>query len=590
MCTAQASYTFSLPYVATVQTQGLSFPVTMWVDADSARMRVDVFGGLDSTLTLQDTSYLLYPRINVTVCDTIHDDVGPTVAGAAAGAALASARSLSQVLLGSAPLPDISDWLYGGATQIGNAPVHIWQRFDRQGGKTSTYTFYTTPQGTPVRLYMMGVNIIAYSHFDEYLVDFTRFEAGPIANADAVFAVPQQCKDASRQQQQQQQQQGAGGRGGAAGAGLLGTLAAMPWAHLPGRASPGLASTAQAAAAAQQLRRMAVRAANQRLVEAWNSAAASSSSSNGAAGRGFRLALNRFADWLPEEYAGLMTAKRSSSRSEAVKSLSLGEVSAPPGITKRHLPRHVDWRGTGADGQVKDQATCGSCWAFSAAGAMQGAWHAATGQSLSLSEQQLVDCSWEYGNNGCQGGEMEPAIQYVADAGGAAAEEDYQYRGQNMFCGSNATRPNFTPVAAFKGFAHVKKRDELALMWAVARHGPVAVSLDASQPDFKFYSEGVYSAPQCLTKKGELDHAVLVVGYGEERRGRKVVPYWLIKNSWSKYWGEDGYIRMLRTPGDGNDCGITSDPVLAVVAPQHVSAARRRAGYVPLAEQLRLSA
>jgi hypothetical protein len=87
------------------------------------------------------------------------------------------------------------------------------------------------------------------------------------------------------------------------------------------------------------------------------------------------------------------------------------------------------------------QAHLCDCWlllslqAFSAVGAMQGAWHLATGQTLSLSEQQLVDCSWEYGNNGCQGGEMEPAIQYVADAGGAASEEDYQYRGQNMFCG-----------------------------------------------------------------------------------------------------------------------------------------------------------
>lgn len=76
-----------------------------------------------------------------------------------------------------------------------------------------------------------------------------------------------------------------------------------------------------------------------------------------------------------------------------------------------------------------------SLQAFSAVGAMQGAWYLATGQVLSLSEQQLVDCSWDYGNNGCQGGEMEPAIQYIADHGGAASEEDYQYRGQNMFCG-----------------------------------------------------------------------------------------------------------------------------------------------------------
>eukprot|EP00882_Tetradesmus_deserticola_P005396 GHRQ01005678.1.p1 GENE.GHRQ01005678.1~~GHRQ01005678.1.p1 ORF type:complete len:200 (+),score=73.28 GHRQ01005678.1:390-989(+) len=154
--TFEASYTFSLPYVSTLQTHGLSFPVHMWVDADSQRMRVDVYGGMDRTVTLQDTSYLLYPRINRTVCDTIRDDVGPTAAGgtaAAAGgtAAAAGQHGLSKALLGSAPLPDISGWLYGGTTEIGNAPVHIWQLFDRQAGKTSTYTFYTTPEGTPVR-------------------------------------------------------------------------------------------------------------------------------------------------------------------------------------------------------------------------------------------------------------------------------------------------------------------------------------------------------------------------------------------------------------------------------------------------------
>lgn len=540
----EATYTFSIPYVYTVQTRGLSFPVHMWYDGKSQRLRMDVFDGLDSTITEKDVTYLVYPRIDKVVCDTIRSDVGPTLQG---------------MLLGSAPLPDLSDWHYGGSTNIGNEEVNIWQMFTKKWGKTSTYTFYTTPQGRPVRLYMMGVNILSYSHFDEYLVDFSTFKPGPIP--DDVFTVPSMCKDDKQPSSSDtgySDLKPVSVKG--ATAGVLASVAAMPWAHLPGRTDLSSSSDLQQSLQ-QQVKRLAARAANQQFVGAWNA-----QNSNQL---GYKLAVNRFVDWLPEEYSSLMTAKRSTARSEQIKSQSLAVFEAPPGLTKKHLPKHVDWRGTGADATVKDQATCGSCWAFSAVGAMQGAWYLATGQVLSLSEQQLVDCSWDYGNNGCQGGEMEPAIQYIADHGGAAAEEDYQYRGQNMFCGSNATRKDFAPVARFKGFAHVKKRDELSLMYALWKHGPVAISLDASQPSFKFYSEGVYKEKKCLTKKGQLDHAVLVVGYGTDKLSGE--DYWLIKNSWSKYWGEDGYIRMLRTPGDGNDCGITSDPVMAVVHPDYVT-------------------
>lgn len=543
----EATYTFSLPYVYTVQTSGLSFPVHIWYDAPNKRLRTDVYGGLDSTLTVEDTTYMIYPRINKTHCKIHHDAVGPTLAAN---------------LLADAPLPDISSWSYGGTTSIGNSEVHIWQLFDRKWGKTSTYTFYTTPEGLPVRFYMMGFNIMAASHFDEYLVDFTSFKPGPID--PAVFEEPTVCEGKkkpttaaaaagalSREEQQLMTAQAM-----SAGA------AVMPWAKVAAVVAAASSSNGaqQQQAEQQQLRRLAALAQNARFVESWNQ----------GSNAGFKLSLNRFADWTAEEYQ-LLRGKRSSSRSREVKQTSsLGVVAPAPGLSKKHLPKHVSWRGTPADNVVKDQATCGSCWAFSAVGAMQGAWQLATGQALSLSEQQLVDCSWKYGNNGCQGGEMEPAIQYVADAGGAAAEEDYQYMGQNMFCGQNATHRDAAPVAHFKGYATVKKRDEVALMWAVWRHGPVAISIDASQPTFRFYSEGVYKDKKCQTGPDFMDHAVLLVGYGTDKITGE--DYWLVKNSWSKYWGEDGYIRMARTPGSGNDCGVTTDPVLAVVHPDHVQA------------------
>jgi cathepsin L len=166
---------------------------------------------------------------------------------------------------------------------------------------------------------------------------------------------------------------------------------------------------------------------------------------------------------------------------------------------------------------------------------------------------------------------MDAAIQYVADSdlGGLMSEESYQYLGQNAFCGQNATRRDEPPTARFKGFADIKKRDNEALMEAVYKHGPVAVSIDAAHESFRFYSEGVFTSKDCKIDPDDMDHAVLLVGYGTTEDGQD---YWLIRNSWSTYWGESGYIRMARSSGNGEgteDCGVTTDPVIAIVDPKY---------------------
>ncbi|KAI8473422.1 MAG: hypothetical protein J3K34DRAFT_518916 [Monoraphidium minutum] len=527
----EAEYTFSLPYVKVVQTQGLSYPVHLWYDGEGGRLRVDVYGGLDSTIqTDPDTVYSLYPRINTTACDVAHSAAGPTTGG---GGAALGAR-----LLADAPLPDVSAWAYAGVTTLNGKTAHIWTLRERHGEKTNVYSFYAAEDGSPLRLYMMGTNVIAYSHYDEYLVDFKSWKPGK--PSDKAFAVPKACDTARKHHAA-----AAAAPGSPRAARVMQAAALMPWARLPGGGSGGGAASG-GGVGGPVLRRLAARAEAAR-------------------------------SWLPEEYSALMTARRPTASDARLKSRALGVFTAD-GLSRDGLPRHVDWRGTGADIIIKDQATCGSCWAFATTGTMEGAWYAATGESISLSEQQLVDCSWDYGNNGCGGGNMEPAIQYVTDAGGALGEEAYQYLGQNALCGLNATARAAPPSARFLGFAQVAPRDEVALMAAVARLGPVAVSIDASQLDFKFYSGGVYANRKCKSGRDDLDHAVLVVGYGTTDEGED---YWLIRNSWSSMWGSNGYIRMKRTGGDGNDCGVMTDPVVAIPHPAAASAAARRLGRAP---------
>ncbi|CAH8871089.1 unnamed protein product [Trichobilharzia szidati] len=217
------------------------------------------------------------------------------------------------------------------------------------------------------------------------------------------------------------------------------------------------------------------------------------------------------------------------------------------------LPNKVDWRKEGAVTPIKNQGNCGSCWAFSSTGAIEGQHYRKTKKLVSLSEQQLVDCSGHYGNNGCNGGLMNFAFTYVKDNEGIDSEVSYPYISgatgeQNDKCLFNSSNI----AAQVTGFINISPGDEYALMDAVATKGPVSVAINAGLPSFPRYKSGVYSDPECLGEEDNLDHGVLVVGYGEEN-GQ---PYWLVKNSWGPEWGEGGYIKILRNKH--NMCGIAT--------------------------------
>ena len=212
------------------------------------------------------------------------------------------------------------------------------------------------------------------------------------------------------------------------------------------------------------------------------------------------------------------------------------------------VPFRKDWRKHNAVTQVKNQGNCGSCWSFSTTGSIEGIVSIKTGTLFNVSEQQLMDCSSDYGNNGCQGGLMDNGFKYVIENGGLCSEEEYPYMAEDGECQDQDCKT----VVQISNYSDIESNNEKILKRAVAQQ-PVSVAIQANVSSFRFYSSGIYSDPMCGDK---LDHGVLIVGYGYDLEYDK--DYWIIKNSWGEEWGENGYIRIERdSDNEGGMCGIT---------------------------------
>ncbi|XP_029880421.2 cathepsin S-like isoform X2 [Aquila chrysaetos chrysaetos] len=251
----------------------------------------------------------------------------------------------------------------------------------------------------------------------------------------------------------------------------------------------------------------------------------------------YELGMNHLGDMTSEEVVALLTGLNVAPQPNRTSTYRL-----QPGSK---VPDTVDWREKGCVTDVKYQGACGSCWAFSAVGALEAQVKLKTGKLVSLSAQNLVDCTRSYGNKGCGGGWKTKAFQYIIDNQGIDSDASYPYTAQDGVCRYNLT----ARAATCSMYVELPHGNEATLKDAVANVGPVSVSIDASQPTFFLYKSGVYHDPNCSQV---VNHAVLIIGYGS----LDGEDYWLVKNSWGVHFGDQGYIRMARN--HGNHCGIAS--------------------------------
>jgi len=250
------------------------------------------------------------------------------------------------------------------------------------------------------------------------------------------------------------------------------------------------------------------------------------------------LGMTVMADLTNEEYQSIYLGTRVDLTGRVAIDLA-EEPSAPAADT-------VDWRTKGAVTAIKDQGQCGSCWSFSTTGSVEGAHFLATGNLVSLSEQNLCDCSRSYGNQGCSGGLMDNAFRYIIANKGIDTEASYAYTAKDSTsCRYTATNSGAT-ISSYKD---VTSGSEAALVTAVNQQ-PISVAIDAGHNSFQLYKSGVYYEPACSSTR--LDHGVLAVGYGSDGTN----DYWIVKNSWGTSWGMSGFINMARNKN--NNCGIAT--------------------------------
>ena len=286
----------------------------------------------------------------------------------------------------------------------------------------------------------------------------------------------------------------------------------------------------------EELHRRIVWEANKKYVEEHN---------RNATTWGFTVAMNEFADMDAAEFSKMYNGYLGVPMRQQSRDLYV--ASGAP------LADQVDWRTKGVVTDIKNQGQCGSCWSFSATGSLEGQHAKKTGKLVSLSEQQLVDCSTKYGNQGCNGGLMDDAFKYIKAVGGDDTEQSYPYTAKNGKCHFN---PNAIG-ATLTGYKDIPTKDCATLKDAAANVGPISVAMDASHISFQLYHSGVYSSIFCSQTK--LDHGVLVVGYGTTDSGED---YWIVKNSWGPSWGMKGYFNIKMAD---NKCGICTQASYPIV-------------------------
>ena len=257
----------------------------------------------------------------------------------------------------------------------------------------------------------------------------------------------------------------------------------------------------------------------------------------------YKMGINQFTDLTPTEFRkGYLNLDM-----KLVNKINYKKVSVN---SKNDAPESWNWVDEGVFGPVKDQGYCGSCWAFSAMGNIEALNAMKTKEYVALSEQQLVDCDTEY-DQGCNGGLMEYAFAYLVEKG-CMTEKDYPYVGYDDTCHYDESKV----FLRIDSWLMLDTQDENEIKEFLYTNGPLAIAINADP--FQYYTGGIIDEDEWSCDPEGLNHGVVLVGYGNESG----VDYWIIRNSWGDYWGEDGYVRVARGKGT---CGVNTYVTTAVL-------------------------
>ncbi|KAI5634142.1 papain family cysteine protease domain-containing protein [Phthorimaea operculella] len=517
----------SIPYAE------LSEPFYAWFDAKHAKSRIDYYGGMVKTYQLTSSVYPPYGT-NIKIAPVTTESVLNQETCLQVNGSSEVAVNVQTVL------PDMTDFKYIGNEAMRDSDTAKWRMVVTNGDKVNKYTMWVKYKKTfrgdtipiPVRYEMKGYNSLLGSHYDHYFIDYSEYDVSDIDQS--VFNVDpgMQCTSFP----------GPGKRHVASFNPMQEFMHPHNDAHVEDEFTRFKIKHGKTYASdIEHLKRKEVFRQNLRYIH-----------SNNRARKSFSLAVNHLADRTDDELA-VLRGRRHTEPSPLGLPFPYSQEDLEEMSVK--LPPEFDWRIIGAVTPVKDQSVCGSCWSFGTVGAVEGALFLHNGGHLvRLSQQALVDCSWGFGNNGCDGGEDFRAYQWIMKHGLPTEDEYGGYLGQDGYCHID----NVTLVTSMKGWVNVTAGDQKALMLALFKHGPISVAIDASHRSFSFYSHGVYYEPECKNKIDELDHAVLAVGYGV-LNGQH---YWLVKNSWSNLWGNQGYVLMA---SKDNNCGVMTAPTYVLM-------------------------
>lgn len=514
----------------------ISEPYMAFVDKQNGMERLQYWGTLDTFIYRSDlnVTWQVNPVINQFDCFQTNGSV-----------------NVIQVV------PDTTGYTYQGQTKFRGQPVNDFRLVVNDFSRVNTYNLYTTTDGsnTPVALSFMGYDSVFGSHYDQYLITYNNFATGPGIFPPGTFDQPTfaangQCGPFP----------GTPGEGAARGQALFSELVPQGGNVAPIHPKHDAAfmefisTYGKQYTSEKELReRHAIFTNNRRLIEASNHKAQ-------AEGRTLRLAMNSLGDATQLERS-MRRGRVYRPRPQGNGAHHVHPEPAPEALAA--LPTSWDWRDHGAVTEVPDQGVCGSCWAHGSTGMLEGQRYLKYGILEVLSKQEVMDCSWNYGNFACDGGEDFQAYEWIMANGGLSTKEDYgKYLQADGFCKVNSTegRKNIPVAIQIQSYTNITSGSTAALLDALANVGPISVSVDASLPDFDFYSSGTYDNPACSNSIADLDHTIMATGWGVDASGKQFVS---IRNNWSIHWGNQGYINLAV---DGNICGFATAATYAALA------------------------